>query len=312
MGLLLLLTTIATAAPALLPAGSAALYGGGGVSTWRWGMSGNRRDPAAIARIDTWAGVGLTDYLQLSGGAPLVASTIAADAPFRPCPSAEEGYCRGVVSVGDAHALLHVGSRWRGLTGRVAAGPRSDAWNAATRTRYVNVGQGTWGGVAEASGGGQHQGIGGFVEGRYVARLGRPVEGLEGRFPSDAVQWSAAAHGDLGVVRLQGAVHGHHQLGGVDYGPDYLQRFYDTGERWGVVAFRQVRVEAKVSVATSDHTGVHVTASRAVHTLNGPRDHTDVALGAHVWMPGRRFAEPASRTPRQVPPPRSLPSRPPR
>jgi hypothetical protein len=284
---LMLLTWSALAAPSLLPSGSSAVYGGVGVSTWRWGMSGNRRDPAAIGRVDTWAGHGLGDHLQLTGGVPLVASAIVGSTPHPPCPRAsdDDDYCDGVVSLGDAHALLHVGTRWRRVEGRLAAGPRTDVLTAGTRTRYVNVGQGTWGGLLEGSLGVAHQGLSAFVEGRYVARLGRPVDGLPGRYPSDAAQGTVAAAGRSGAFTLQLAVHGHRQLRGVEYGPVYLQRYYDTPERWGVVAFRQVRAEGKLSWATSDRSGVHLTVSRAVHTRNGPHDHADVGLGMHLWFP---------------------------
>lgn len=280
-----LLLSAAVAAPGLLPAGSTTLYGGGGLSTWRWGMTGNRRDPAGIARLDTWAGHGLGDHLQLTGGVPLVASGIVQGAPYAPCP-APDATCDGVVTVGDVHALLHVGSTWRRTAFRLAAGPRSDAWNAPTRARYVNVGQGTWGGLLEGSAGVGLERLALFTEGRYVARLGRPVDGLAFRAPADAVQWTAAAAPRLGPLTLQGAVHGHHQLAGVDVGDADQRRLYGTVERWSVVAFEQVRAELKLSMPLSDRTGLHLAASRPLWTRNGPRDLTDLAVGAHAWFPG--------------------------
>jgi len=285
MWLALAMLGVAQADPGLLPRGSAALYGGLGSSLWTVGMSRNPRDPASIFRIDAWGGYGVTDHVQLSGGLPLVHSRIVVDGPNRPCPSPEDDYCQPVTSVGDAHVLVHLGSSWRRLRGRLAIGPRTDAWNAATRTRYINVGQGTWGGVVEGSGGIESDDGGAFVEARYVARLGRPVPGYDFRAPSDAVQGSVAGFVDLGQLRAQLAAHGHQQVAGVDYGPVYLQTLYDTGNRWGVVAFAQLRAEVKLSWALSDRSGLHLTASRAVATRNGPPDHTDLSLGAHLWIP---------------------------
>lgn len=280
--------SVAHADPGVLPAGSAALYGGLGMSTWSVGMSRNPRDPAAIFRLDTWSGVGLTEHLQLSGGVPLVHSRILSDGPDPPCPPNEADYCTPVTGLGDAHVLVHYGSSWKKLKGRLALGPRSDAWNAGTRLRYVNVGQGTWGGVLEGSVGAEHRAVGGFAEGRYIVRLGRPVPGYDFRAPSDAVQGTVAGFGSAGKLRVQGAAHVHQQVAGVEYGPAYLQTLYDTGNRWGSVAFAQLRGELKLSWSLSDRSGLHLTASRALATRNGPPDHTDVALGAHLWIPPSR------------------------
>lgn len=278
--------SLAHAGPTLLPAGSASLYGGAGLSVWTWGMSGNRRDPAGIVRFDTWAGAGLTDHLMLSGGVPLAHGRILVDQPgVSPCPNRDPEYCRPITALGDAHVLLHAGTRLRGVDLRVALGPRSDAWTAGSRTRYVNVGQGTWGGLAEVSAGAEGSDVGGFAEGRYVLRLGRAVDGLDVRAPGDAVQGQLAVAATPGPLRIQLSALGHRQLRGVDYGTEYLRRYYPTDERWGVVAFAQLRAEAKVSVALSDRTGLHVAASRAVHTVNGPKDHTDVSVGMHLWLP---------------------------
>jgi len=285
MWIALSVLTVAHADPGLLPKGSAALYGGAGMSTWSVGMSRNPRDPAAIFRADTWAGYGLGDHVQITGGLPVVHSRILVDGPDRPCPNNEADYCRPVTSVGDAHALVHVGGRWRKAMGRLAAGPRGDAWNAGTRQRYINVGQGTWGGLLEGSAGVESVGVGTFVEGRYIVRLGRVVPGEDFRAPSDAVQGTVAVHGTFGKVRGQLAVHAHQQVAGVDYGPAYLQSLYDTGNRWGSVAFRQLRVEGKLSYSMTDRSGLHLTLSRAAMTDNGPPDHLDVALGAHLWIP---------------------------
>lgn len=280
------LLTTAFASPSTLPAGSGSLYGGVGLSAWTWGMSGNRRDPAGIVRIDSWAGAGLTDRIMLSAGLPVVHGRILDDVDgMPPCPNNDPTYCRPVTSLGDAHVLLHAGLPWRSLRMRAALGPRGDVWTAGTRTRYINVGQGTFGGIAEGSTGVEHAGHGAFVEGRYLLRFGRPVPGETFRAPGDAVQGQLAAFTTWRFVRLQASLLGHRQLRGVDYGADYLRRLYRTDERWGVVAFRQTRVEAKASVALSNRTGLHVTASRAVQTRNGPKDHTDVSIGMHLWLP---------------------------
>jgi hypothetical protein len=287
LALLLAAPAPAWAGPGLLPPGSASVYGGTGLSVWTWGMSGNPRDPAGIFRVDTWGGAGIAPHLMVSGGVPLVHSNILVDEDgVAPCPNRDADYCRPVTSLGDAHVLVHAGTRVKGVDVRAAVGPRSDAWNAGTRTRYVNVGQGTWGGMAELSAGAEGSDVGAFLEGRYVLRFGRAVDGLDLRAPGDAIQGQAAVVVTPGRLRLQASALGHRQLRGIDYGPEYLRAYYPTDERWGVVAFAQLRAEAKVSVALSDRSGLHVAASRAVHTVNGPRDHTDVSIGMHLWMPG--------------------------
>jgi hypothetical protein len=278
--------TAALAAPGMLPSGSSTLYGGVGSSIWAYGMSGNPRDGAAIFRMDTWAGHGLAKHWMISAGVPLVHSRIVDDVDGRaPCPNRELDYCSPVTSLGDAHVLLSAGTRWKAVQLRGGVGPRTDIWTASTRRRYLNVGQGTVGGLAEASVGADRNGLGGFAEGRYLLRAGRTVPGEDFRAPSDAVQGQLAVFSQVHSVRLQASLLGHRQLSGVDYGPDYLRRLYATDDRWGVVAFRQLRAEAKVSVALSGRTGLHVAASRAIHTRNGPRDHFDASVGMHLWMP---------------------------
>jgi len=276
----------ARAGPTVLPAGSASLYGGVGTSVWSYGMSGNPRDPAGIARIDTWAGTGIAEHWMISGGVPLVHSRILVDREgVQPCPNNEPDYCRPVTNLGDAHVLVHGGTRWKGIDLRAAAGPRSDIWTAGSRLRYLNVGQGTVGGLAELAAGAEGADVGGFLEGRYVLRFGRTVEGEDFRAPGDAVQGQLALAMSPGPVRVQLSALGHKQLRGVPFDATYLRTHYRTGNRWGVIAFAQVRAEAKVSVGLSDRTGLHLTASRAVFTIDGPRDHTDVSLGMHLWIP---------------------------
>lgn len=281
-----LLCLSAFAAPQLLPSGSTTLYGGVGLSSWTWGMSGLRRDPAGIARLDTWVGHGLSDHVQVSGGVPLAHGRILVNDPdLAPCPSREVDYCRPVTAPGDAHLGLHAGSRTGLLAWRVGVGLHGDPWTAPTRTRYVNVGQGTVGGALDGSLGLDGDGRAVWSDVRYLQRFGRLVPGLDLRAPADALQLAFGGRLPLQRHALSLVVGHHRQLKGVDYGPAYLREVYPTAERWGAVAFRQWRAEAKLSLALSDRSGLHLAASRALHTRNGPRHHSDLSVGAHLWIP---------------------------
>lgn len=271
--------------PATLPAGSTTVYGGLGVSTWRWGMSGNRRDPAAIGRVDAFAAHGLSDRTELRGSLPLLASWIVDDPSLRPCPTTRGQYCDGVVAPG----ALDLGVRWRAVDTvfgwTLAAGVRGDPWLAPTRTRYLNVGQGVVGPTVGTIVGATGDHVGVVVASDLWGTPGRAVPGTDRRAPAPTVTAALELQARTGPVWWSASTQLVHRLGGVDYGPAYLRDLYPTSERWGVVRFGQASVGLKASIAVSDMVGVHVAASRPYWTRNGPRDLTDGSVGVHRWIP---------------------------
>ncbi|MFT7520968.1 MAG: hypothetical protein ACI9MC_003119, partial [Kiritimatiellia bacterium] len=97
--LMLFSSSVATAAsPWVMPAGSATLYGGTGVSTFHIGLSGLTRDRQVQSRLVGYGAVGLPHKLEVSVSVPLQSNFVFEDPDEGPCPSGD--YCATTTSVG--------------------------------------------------------------------------------------------------------------------------------------------------------------------------------------------------------------------
>lgn len=276
-----------------LPGGSAVVYGGAGVNTFQYGSSGLIRDRQWRLRADFYGAVGLSERAQLSLDGPFVQTFVQDLGDRGPCPSdAYEGdYCDPVTTAGEV-----------GLTGRYALsrdtvksvvelGVRTDAWNAGTRGRWTNAGLGTTslvgGLLGEAHRTWEGVDIGVVAGARYRLVAGRDVDAGLGaeRLPGDAVHGVVELSARSGRTTGQLGLSGMSRLAGVEFGPDYVDYYRLTQDRWASLRYRELRGEAKLSRALSDNAGVHLTVGRVLVARNGPRDALDVSLGVHRYFP---------------------------
>lgn len=266
----------------ILEPGGRVVYGGVGVSTFATGVTGGARDRQYRARVDTYGALGLREGLQLSVDLPLVRTGVIDADGVAPCPT-DSDYCDPVTTVGEVGVHL----RQRVVdTGRfrVAAdlGLRSDQWNAGTRGRWINAGQGTSSVVGSA--------IADAVLGpvtlsawwRYGLVVGRPVtrdDGVVEWLPPD---WTGGGlHGalPLGPLWLTAGGSSVFRLGGADFDGDWAA--YPREDRWSALKYREIRAEAKLSLPLGDNAGLHLGAGRVVWVQNGPEGMWDVGLGVH-------------------------------
>ena len=107
------------------------------------------------------------------------------------------------------------------------------------------------------------------------------------RLPGDAAHGALELSARAGKTTGQLGVSGMSRLAGVEYGPDYLDGYRLTVDRWASLRCRELRGEAKLSRALSDATGLHLTVGRVLVARNGPRDALDVSLGLHRYVAPR-------------------------
>lgn len=261
----------------VLGQGEGVVYGGAGLSTFRYGAAGTLRDRQLRFRGDTYLGWGLGRSVQVSLDAPFVHNRLIdhPDHPVRPCGT---DFCDDVTTVGESG--LHL--RWGALGGStrlvLGAGVRTDFWNAGTRGRWANAGFGGTSLVGEA----------------IVARDVGPIELLARGYYAFAVApnpWpldhtgGALQIGWSGPVRVEAFATGSARLGGVEYGPDWTDGTPDEWI-WASLAYRDVQAGGKLSIPLGDRAGLHASAQRVVWQQNGPKDTWSGTLGVHRMFGG--------------------------
>ena len=266
--LLLLLTLIPAkaASPWTLPEGATSVYAGVGVSTFATGMSGFSRDRYLQSRLALWAGRGLGERTQLSLSLPLVHTRVLEDPDEGPCPSGD--YCKPSTSLGSVEVAVQHRISGGGVPFAVRLGLFGDPWNAPTRGRWTNAGQGTFGGVVDA--------ITGTSAGEDTRWATAAVLGLAVPVPQRAtsasgdVRWlpaptlRATVEGSVqhGIIQATVALHGHQRLYGEPYGPDWVRDWRPVLDRWRVTRWGEVRPELKLSVLhPGGRSGVHLAAT---------------------------------------------------
>lgn len=270
-----------------LPAGSATIYGGAGIGTFRYGSSGLERDRQWRARADLYGAIGLGERLQLSLDGPLAVNWVQERSGVGPCPTDgyEGDYCDTTATAGEVG--LHARYRLTPGPGLAAElGLRSDAWNAGTRQRWTNAGLGTTSLVGGLIGGWSSSRWGLVGAARYRLTFGRIVDaGLgEVELPGDEVSGLVEVSYRPGLSYTLG-LGGVARLWGVEYGEEYVDYYRLTPDRWASLAWRALRAEVKVSAPLGETAGLHLAAGRVIAAANGPRDITDVSVGVHRWFP---------------------------
>ena len=309
MLLSLLLTLLAARAesPGTLPGGAAVVYTGAGVTTFnRLTQDGEvqLRDREVRLRGDLYGSVGLTDRLQLSASAPLVASFVVDNPDELPCPGLlqSEGYCDSYVTVGQGRAELRYGVRRGAPWLTLGAAADVDRWNHERRGQYNSAGSGrtVLEGLAVV---GAETGLGGWaVRGLVLGAYGRSlgpevsssVEAGSGQdpivvqAPGDTVRGSVEVRGHRDGLAVELGGHVVQRLSGVDLDGDWVQDWFLTSQdRWNVLRYRGVAVSGKVSLELPGSSGLHVGAHRLVAVDNGASNTTDVSVGWHRYFAPR-------------------------
>lgn len=247
---------------------------GGALDTFHYGSSGELRDRQLRMRLDLYGHV-MRGAWTLAFDAPVVHNRIL-DAPSTPPLPCSSDYCANVTSIGEATLQVrHATNDW--LTPMLAV--RSDVWNAGTRGRWANAGQGSTSLVATL---GLSLRPGAWqISARpyYALVIGTPVETGAG------VEWLPPDHtgGSVGVARSLGwtwselKVRGFTRLGGVDFGPEWTE-IYPSEWVWSGLRYGELRLEARTGVEVR---GVWVSTSvnRVVVQRNGPKDSWQFTLG---------------------------------
>lgn len=278
-----LMSTVALAESAwIMEPGARVVYGGLGVSTFATGVTGGARDRQYRARIDTYGALGLREGLQLSVDLPVVRTGVIDTEGVAPCPTDSET-CDPVTTVGEVGVHLRKRMVDTGRV-RVAAdvGVRSDQWNAGTRGRWINAGQGASSVIGSAVGDAVLGPITLSAWWRYALVVGRPVtrdDGLVEWLPPDWTGGGLHAVLPLGLLWLTAGGSGLFRLGGVDFDGDWDQ--YPREDRWAALRYREIRGEAKLSLPLGEQAGLHLGVGRVLWVENGPEGMWDVGLGMH-------------------------------
>lgn len=282
--------------PTTLPAGSASVYSGAGVSSFRR-LDDNVRDRSVKARVDLWGGVGLHERLQLSLSAPLLYGAVVDDPAQLPCPNllTAESYCDPYLTMGpsrlDARTPI-VRGPFRLAMGLGVAG---DPWNRGKRGRYSSPGSGTVA-VTPYTLLGPRLPLGDQVVLSITAGAGfawslaptaTSADGnITVKAPGDAVEVLGEVRAELpGPIAVQTGVYYDHRLTGVPLGASWQAQWFNaTPDRWNVLQTRLLRGAGKVSVDLPKSMGLHLGVTWLYEVDEGPTDLFDVALGWHKYF----------------------------
>ena len=245
------------------------VYVGGAFDTFRYGSSGELRDRQLRYRLDLYAHVERERWTLAVDG-PLVHNRIR-DLPETPPAPCSSDYCDPVTTVGEVGLQARYALReW--VTPML--GVRSDFWNAGTRHRWANAGQGATSlvgtvGLVARPGAWQLT-----ATPYYAFVLGTQVG--DERLPHDHAGGSVAVARTLGWTWSELGLRGWTRLGGVDHGPDWSA--YSSEWRWAALRYRELRAEASTGLEVG---GVWVSlyGNRVIWQRNGPRDSWQVGLG---------------------------------
>jgi len=301
MMMLVALSLLAHAeSPQVLPKGADVAYAGLGASSFA-AIQANKgsvlnsgaRDRLLALRVDTYYARGLTDRIQIAAFAPVVHSRVFDRAGVAPCPRDTE-YCDAITTVGE----VGLQGRWQATRGPlnavVSLAAVADPWNRGTRGRYTAVGQGSVGlipGVVlgtEAPIRSVTVGIVGYAH--YVFRIARRVdEGPAGplKAPGDVLYGGLEARAKVKKITTQIGLTGDNRFGGLLWDSDYASFYFPTEDRWGVLRYRRLRAEVKVSVELPQSMGLHMAVGRVVAGVNTPPDVVDVSIGVHRYFAPR-------------------------
>ena len=267
-----------------LPAGGRVVYGGVGVTTFEYGSAAIIRDRQYRARLDLFAAAGLTERWELRAALPVFQTWVQEHADRGPCPSSSD-YCDPTTGAGEAYLAVRRQLVSSSVKLAAEAGGFTDIWNAQTRSRWTNVGQGTWGGTAALLLGGQlPAGTMGFVaQTRYTLVVGRQVDGSESRLPSDGLGGGIEGWAQRGKLRAELGLSGFTRLGGIPYGSEWVSEWLGSEDRWAALQYREIVARGKLSVSLSESTGLHISAGRVLWAWSGPKDALDVGVGVHKY-----------------------------
>lgn len=273
-----------------IPAGSAVVYAGPGLTTYAHlsvdtAPPGGALDRALQSRLDLYGAYGLTDHVQLAVSLPVVYSTVATHDSN--C-SGSSDFCTPVAGVGQAGVQVRyrlVGSPLY-VTG--ALGLQSGAWLAAERGRFTMPGEATTdiepvlllgkdvqmgkvrGGVVASA--------------QYTFRLETYAEEVSPSVPADDVRAAVEVKVAPGSWEFEVGAATYQRLGGDTFSS--TSPAWPTDDRWAALDYDNVQVHGKVSYALPGNLGVHAAVSRVVWVRNGPPDAMDVAIGVHkYWAP---------------------------
>jgi len=282
--------------PTTLPAGSASVYSGVGVSTFRR-LNDSLRDRSVKARLDLYGSYGLHDRLQLSLSAPLLYGTVVDDPDTLPCPGvlASEGYCDPYVTVGPGRLDLRSPLVRGPFRLALGMGLQGDPWNRRIRGRYASPGTGTLMVAPYLLMGPRLPLADDLVlsvtaGGSYVGSLaGKANDGfLFVRAPSDAVQALGQVRLELpGPLAAETGVAYDHRLAGLALGPSWQASYFPQDDRWNVLRTRLLTGTGKVSVDLPQSMGLHLAVTWLYEVEEGPTDLVDVSLGWHKYFAPR-------------------------
>jgi hypothetical protein len=267
------------------------LYGGLGVGSFEYGSSGLIRDRQVRGRVDTFAARGLGAAWELRGGLPLFRTGVIEDPGRGPCPGTDD-YCAPTAGAGEAWVGLRRGLVDRGVQALVEVGAFGDPWNAGTRGRWTNIGQGTGGGAVALVVGGDTRlgdgriGVVGVARHRLIVGRAHPDSAV--RLPADELGGAVEVWAQRGRWRPELSVSSLGRLGGLDYGAEWVETWRPQADRWAALRYREVAARAKLSIDLAEGTGLHVSAGRVFAAWSGPRDATDLSVGVHRYWTARR------------------------
>lgn len=269
------------------PGGTGLVAVGVGLSTFQHGSAGVIRDRQVRPRLDLYGAWGLGERWQVSADLPVVAAFVVEHPDRGPCPSDD---CAPLVTLGEAGVTGRL-ALWRdGVHLTAGLGLRTDAWNAGTRSRWTNAGQGVSSAVAllvaERTWGPGHAVV---AWGAWQAVWGREVDpgtGVEpASVPSDG--WGAAVEGRFrwGPLTLEGALTARGRAGGYAH-EDWLQQGWSaTEDRWGALAWRELAARAWGSWPAGEASSVVIGVGRVLVAANAPKDTWDVTIGVVRTLP---------------------------
>lgn len=282
-----------------LPGGSQVVYTGLGLTTFSQldqGGGVTERDRELRGRLDLYGSLGLTDALQLSLSAPVVASTIADDPNHLPCPGLlpGEGYCESYLTLGQARLDARYGLLREKAKVTLGLAADVDRWNRARRGQYNSAGSGRTAAEAFLITGGEVPAgawrLSGLAVGGYTQSFAPDATSADGTLtvpaPGNSVRGSLEVKArPPGPVAIELGAHAVQRLSGVDLDDDWVgDWFFSSRDRWNVLRYSHWAGSLKLSVDLPDNMGLHIGASRVLAVENGPADLTDVSIGWHRYF----------------------------